>query len=156
MNDFKYFKSMELKTQEKILEQLREVKKFSDVEKPYRLALLESDIPVAFKSNALRKINTLQYMDPGSGEYYKIKQWVDSFMRIPFGITKHLPLSIDDGIEKCNDFMENAKKILDESVYGLEDAKTQILQMVGQWISNPNAIGTAIAKKVLWAREKQL
>ena len=23
-------------------------------------------------------------MDPGSGEYYKNKQWVDIFMRIPF------------------------------------------------------------------------
>ena len=28
----------------------------------------------------------LSYMDPGSGEYYKIKQWVDNFMRVPFGI----------------------------------------------------------------------
>ena len=27
-------------------------------------------------------------MDPGSGEYYKIKQWVDAFMSIPFGKNK--------------------------------------------------------------------
>ena len=40
-------------------------------------------------------------MDPGSGEYYKIKQWVDAFMSIPFGKTKQLPLTMDDGIEKC-------------------------------------------------------
>jgi ATP-dependent Lon protease len=32
-------------------------------------------------------------------------------------------------------------------VYGLDDAKLQILQMVGQWISNPLAMGTAIAIK---------
>jgi len=43
--------------------------------------------------------------------------------------------------------MENAKKTLDEAVYGLEDAKMQILQMVGQWISNPDSLGTAIAVK---------
>lgn len=145
MNDFKYFKNMELKTQEKILEQLREVKKFSDVEKPYRLALLESDIPVAFKSSALRKINTLQYMDPGSGEYYKIKQWVDGFMRIPFCKNATLPLSLEDGIDKCNDFLEKSKNILDDSVYGLDDAKMQIMQMMGQLISNPESVGSAIA-----------
>ena len=147
MNDFKYFKEMDLNNQKKILKQLKLVNKFSNVEKPYRLALLESNIPVEFKAHALKKINCLNYMDPGSGEYYKIKQWVDTFMRIPFGVTKNLPLTINDGIDKCNDFMENAKEILDKSVYGLEDAKTQILQMVGQWISNPNAIGTAIAIK---------
>ena len=145
MNDFKYFKSMELKTQEKILEQLREVKKFSDVEKPYRLALLESDIPVAFKSNALRKINTLQYMDPGSGEYYKIKQWVDGFMRIPFCKNATLPLTLDDGIDKCNEFLEKSKNILDKAVFGLDDAKMQIMQMMGQLISNPDSVGSAIA-----------
>ena len=43
--------------------------------------------------------------------------------------------------------MENAKKILDECVYGLEDAKMQILQYIGQWISNPETTGTAIAIK---------
>ena len=43
--------------------------------------------------------------------------------------------------------MENAKQILDNAVYGMEDAKMQILQMVGQWISNPNSLGSAIAVK---------
>jgi ATP-dependent Lon protease len=43
--------------------------------------------------------------------------------------------------------MLNAIKILDECVYGLNDAKMQILQMIGQCISNPNAMGTAIAIK---------
>ena len=131
----------------KILLKLEDVNKFSKVEKPYRISLLESDIPVEFKADALKKINTLEYMDPGSGEYYKIKNWVDTFMRIPFGKHNTLPISITDGPEKCQEFMENAKKTLDEAVYGLEDAKMQILQMVGQWISNPNSLGTAIAVK---------
>jgi len=43
--------------------------------------------------------------------------------------------------------MEDAKKTLDTAVYGLNDAKLQIMQMVGQWISNPKAVGTSIAIK---------
>ena len=43
--------------------------------------------------------------------------------------------------------MENAKNTLDKSVYGMDDAKLQIMQLVGQWISNPSATGTAIAIK---------
>ena len=147
MNDFKYFKNMDIDTQKKIILQLKEVNAYSKVDKPYRLQLLDSDMPIVYKSAALKKINVLNYMDPGSGEYYKIKQWVDTFMSIPFGKIQHLPLSIEDGIDKCSAFMEDAKKQLDECVYGLDDAKMQILQLVGQWLSNPNSIGTAIAIK---------
>tara|TARA_B100001093_G_scaffold512045_1_gene581176 strand:+ start:5683 stop:8049 length:2367 start_codon:yes stop_codon:yes gene_type:complete len=146
-NDYKYFKEMSIESQSKIITKLRAVKEYSKVDKPYKIQLLESDIPVEFKADALNKINTLDYMDPGSGEYYKIKNWVDTFMRIPFGKHNSLPVSIRDGPDKCQEFMENAKQILDNAVYGLEDAKMQILQMVGQWISNPNSLGTAIAVK---------
>tara|TARA_B100000795_G_C22806455_1_gene445227 strand:- start:2663 stop:4891 length:2229 start_codon:yes stop_codon:yes gene_type:complete len=147
MNDFKYFKGMEIEDQRKILKKLEEVNKYSNVEKPYRLALLDSDIPIAFKSAAMKKINILEYMEPGSGEYYKNKQWVDAFMRIPFNKHNTLPVSIKDGRDKCSDFMENAKKTLDECVYGLNDAKMQIMQFIGQWISNPNSVGSALAIK---------
>ena len=41
--------------------------------------------------------------------------------------------------------MENAKNTLDKAVYGLNDAKMQIMQMMGQLITNPSSIGTAIA-----------
>jgi ATP-dependent Lon protease len=41
--------------------------------------------------------------------------------------------------------MEDAQKCLDSAVYGLNDAKMQIMQMMGQLITNPKAIGTAIA-----------
>jgi len=147
MNDFKYFKDMNADNQQKILRKLKEVNEFSNVDKPYRLSLLESDIPVPFKATALKKINILNYMDPGSGEYYKIKQWVDTFMRIPFGKRNTLPFQISDGRDKCADFMEEAKKTLDECVYGLNDAKMQIMQFIGQWIANPNAVAPPIAIK---------
>jgi len=118
-----------------------------EVDKPYRLALLESAIPAKLKATAMQKINMLRSMDTCDAEYFKIKNWVDNFMRIPFCKYKSLSVSMADGIDKCHEFMANAKSILDKCVYGLDDAKLQILQMVGQWISNPQAMGTAIAIK---------
>ena len=147
MNDYKFFKGLKIEDQKKILDKLRDINKFTSVEKPYKIKLIEADIPVEYKAKALGKINTLEYMDPGSGEYYKIKTYVDNFMRIPFGIHKNLPITINDGEAKTEAFMANAKKILDDAVYGLEDAKMQILQLVGQWIANPNSLGNAIAIK---------
>jgi len=144
-NDFDFFEKLEIVQQKKIIKELREINKITRIEKPYRLTLLESDIPTTLKSAAMKKISSLRYMEPGSGEYYKIKNWVDTFMRLPFGNYKTLPISIDDGVEACHDFMANAQKTLNEAVYGLNDAKMQIMQLLGQLITNPKAIGTAIA-----------
>ena len=145
MNDFEFYDKMETGDQKKLIKELREINKITRIEKPYRLTLLESNIPIVFKAAAMKKISSLRYMEPGSGEYYKIKNWIDTFMRVPFGEYKMLPLSIEDGIDKCHDFMANAQKTLDDAVYGLNDAKMQIMQLLGQLVTNPSAIGSAIA-----------
>lgn len=147
MNDFKFFEKLETEEQKKIIKEVREINKISRVEKPYRMTLLESNIPAVFKASAMKKIASLRYMEPGSGEYYKIKNWVDTFMRIPFGKYETLPVNISDGVEACHEFMEKAQKTLDNAVYGLNDAKMQIMQMLGQLVTNPEAIGSAIAIK---------
>ena len=148
MNDLKYFHEvMTVEEQKHALEQIDLIKKHSDITKPYRLALLDATIPPQYKACAYRKMSTLRFMEPGGSEYYKMKNWVDAFMRIPFGKYKNLPISMADGVDKCHDFITNAKKILDDAVYGLNDAKLQIMQMLGQWIVNPAAIGTSIAIK---------
>jgi len=145
MNDFEFYNKLEVDKQKKIIKELREINKISRIEKPYRLTLLESDIPVIFKAAAMKKISSLRYMEQGSGEFYKIKNWIDTFMRIPFGEYNTLPISINDGVETCHEFMANAQQTLNEAVYGLNDAKMQIMQMLGQLITNPKAIGSAIA-----------
>ena len=43
--------------------------------------------------------------------------------------------------------MEKSIATLDSAVYGLHDAKMQIMQLIGQWIVNPDAFGSAIAIK---------
>lgn len=145
-NEIDYFKHrLSNKEQQTVMTDLKEINKHIYVEKPYRLALLQSKIPTKFKTVAMQRLNMLKSMDPTNNEYYKIKNWVDAFMRIPFGMYRNINISINDGIDVCDQFMENAKKTLDNCVYGLNDAKLQIMQMLGQWIVNPNSVGTAIA-----------
>ena len=147
MNDFAFFQKMDIEPQKKIIRELREINAITRIEKPYKLTLLESNIPSAFKACAMKRINALRYMDNGSGEFHKIKNWVDTFMKIPFGKFETLPVTIDNGVDACHDFMENALQKLDSAVYGLNDAKMQVMQMIGQLITNPQSIGTSIALK---------
>jgi ATP-dependent Lon protease len=144
-----YFKTcLSKNSQLEAIAKLEKLKEITKVSKPYLLHLVDLDIPDQYKACALRKINTMRSMcGHGNSEYFKIKSWVDSFLKIPFNKYNNLPISFADGIDQCHDFMENAKKILDSVTYGLEDAKIQIMQMIGLWLVNPNAIGCAIAIK---------
>ena len=148
MSEINYFKKkLSNSEQMKIMKDLKEINKSIKTDKPYRLLLLESPIPPMLKAQAMEKLNILKTMEPGESEYYKIKHWIDTFMKIPFCKYNNLEVNIKDGLEISHNFMVNAKQKLDNCVYGLDDAKLQIMQMIGQWITNPNAMGTAIAIK---------
>ena len=147
-NEMEYFKKkLSNKEQLKIMNDLKEVNEQIQIHVPYRVSLLDSQIPTKYKGSVMQKLNVLKSMEPSDNEYYKIKNWVDAFMRIPFGKYKELTVKMENGVEECNQFMADAMNTLDTCVYGLTDAKMQILQMIGQWISNPAALGTAIAIK---------
>ena len=141
----KYYKdNYKAKEQYELIKNMNEINDINIIKKPYRIKILESNIPVLFKAYAMNKINALQKMDPSNGEYSKLKYWIDNFMRIPFNNYVSLPVYITDGVEKCNAFMENAQLTLDTAVYGLNDAKMQFMQLLGQLISNPKSTGIAI------------
>ena len=147
-NEIDYFrKNLSNREQLRVMKDLKVINAHINIDKPYRLALLDSKMPAKFKAAAMQKLNVLRTMEPGDNEYYKIKNWIDTFMRIPFGMYKSLNVQMSDGVDVCHNFMANAKTTLDDCAYGLNDAKIQIMQMMGQWISNPSALGTAIAIK---------
>jgi len=147
-NEIDYFKKkLSNKEQLVAMKHLKEINSHTNVEKPYRLALLDTNMPAKFKAIAMQKLSILKSMEVGDNEYFKIKNWVDTFMRIPFGIYRNLNITMNDGLDVCHEYMDNAMTTLNNCVYGLDDAKLQILQMIGQWVSNPSAMGTSIAIK---------
>jgi len=112
---------------------------------PYKFKILGLPIPDYTKSTVIKKIMALSEMPSDSGESYKLKTWVDGFLRIPFGKTIPLPVKLEDGTKKCTEFITTARKNMNKSVYGMVPAKTQILQTISQWIVNPDSVGNVIA-----------
>lgn len=149
VSDLRFFKNtMNPTEQEKVLEELERIKSMTKIDKPYNIQLLENkSIPDKFKSIALKKINAMKVIAEGGGEYGKLKNWIDTFMRIPFDVYSKLPVSKHDETEKVQDFMQESMDTLNKAVYGMNDAKTQLMQMVAQWVANPDAVGNAIAIK---------
>jgi hypothetical protein len=106
--------------------------------------ILTMNLSPEIQSMVLSKYNSLQSLDPGTSEYFKHRNWLEKLTSIPFGIYKELPVKISDGSETCGSFMEKARKYLDESIYGQEESKLQILQFIGTKIANPDGRGLSL------------
>lgn len=143
----KYFKSLDSKKQKEFIHMMERVVKigFEDGDVPYKFKILQLPISDYMKCHIIKKSNALSDMPPDSGESYKLKNWIDGLLRIPFGKTIPLPVKFTDGKEKCTDFMKLSKKTMDSAIYGMDGAKTQIMQIIAQWIVNPVSVGNVIA-----------
>ena len=140
-NDEEYFKKIKPIEQETIIQQLKILQR-DDKAKPYMMQLLESNMPERYKLIGLNKISQLRKMDPA--ESNKLVNWVETFLKLPFNTSAYLPVTINDGVENCQKYMAHCETILNDCVYGMEEAKGQIMQLIGKWITNPESIGTSI------------
>jgi len=84
-------------------------------------------------------------MGADSGEAYKLRNWIDAFLKIPFGKIVPLPVTLEHGPLMCNAFMTDARRTMDKHIYGMVPAKTQILQIIAQLVVNPKSVGNVIA-----------
>lgn len=141
-----YFKELTPLKQEHILSQLIELKRLKG-NVPLRLQLLDLNIPSTAKSIVLNKMDALVTMNKSSGEYNKLIHWIETFMTIPFHKNSQLPVCKSDGIHACRHYITQCKDILDNAIFGMNEAKLQFMQLVGQWVTNPDSVGNSIALK---------
>jgi ATP-dependent Lon protease len=142
-----YFKNLKPVKQKHFMEMMTRVSKFSLEEgnAPYKFRVLDMPLSDYVKSQILKKIDLLDDMSHDNGESYKLKNWIEGFMRVPFGKTTPLPIRLTDGRDKCTKFMIESRKEMNKAIYGMNDAKLQIMQIISQWIVNPNSVGNVIA-----------
>ena len=141
VDDSNYFNDLSFLEKDKIIKRL-EIIKQSDSKKPYMIQIFESNMPDKFKLICINKISQLK-----NDHSQKLTAWIDSCLKLPFQTTTYLPVSLSDGLDKCQAYMRDCEMILNDCVYGMTDAKKQLMQLVGKWITNPNSIGTSIGLK---------
>ena len=141
------FKALSEDKKTKLLNVLGNRNKASGTSNPQQglmFKILTMDLPPETQSMVMSKYNSLQNLDPGSSEYFKLRNWLEKLTSIPIGIYKELPVTINNGVDLCRSFMENARKCLDNAIYGQEEAKLQILQFIGTKIANPSGRGLSL------------
>ncbi len=114
---------------------------------PYKFRVLELPISDSAKAAVIKKIDTLNVMSEDGNEVHKLRNWIEGFLRVPFGLQVPLPVKLEDGVDVCGKFLHESQDTLDKAVYGMSSAKVQIMQILAQWISNPTSVGNTIALK---------
>jgi ATP-dependent Lon protease len=138
------FKSMEAHRQKVLLDALEKRSDYTKKEQPLMFRLLQMNLKSETMALVMQKYNAMNTMDPSSGEYYKLRSWMEKLVSIPLGVYKEMPVRLEEGSDTCGVFMEKAKKCLNEAIYGQEEAKLQILQFIASKIANPTASGLSL------------
>jgi len=137
------FKTLAEEKQKSLIAAL-ERKPSTDASNNLMFRILTMKLPEETQSMVLAKYNSLQSLDPSSGEYFKMRGWLEKLTSLPLGIYKEIPAKISDGQELCGEFMNRASKCLNEAIYGQDEAKMQILQFIATKIANPTARGLSL------------
>ena len=137
------FKTLASEKQAQLITAL-ERKPVNDASQNLMFRILTMGLPPDTQSMVLAKYNSLQSLDPGAGEYFKMRAWLEKLTSLPLGIYKDIPVRIGDGTDACAAFMNRASKCLSEAIYGQEESKLQILQFIAGKIANPSASGMSL------------
>ena len=140
-----YFKSLTDLAKTEIIAQVRDIQYINDSSKPLKFKILESDMDINTKSIALKQIEKIRELDPSSGEYSKMDQWINGLIRIPINIYSKLPIDIESSKPDKQLFLKNTYNTLNRAIYGHKQAKTHILQVISKWIQNPTSSGNILA-----------
>ena len=130
-----FFSKLKNDDKTNILKQFKEINKENVSEKPLLFKFLAMNLPLKDKSYIVQKYLTLC-----SGGSTKLKYWIDSVVKIPFGIN----IGIDVKNIKTNKiklFLDKLKDTMDKAVYGHNEAKRHIIQIMGQQIKNSESKG---------------
>ncbi len=138
------FKALDAEKRKTLLKALEERPTATDSSMSLMFRILTMKLPKDTQAMVLAKYQSLQSMDPSTGEYFKLRNWLDKLCSVPFGNYKEMPVRIDEGADKCGQFMEKAMKYLDEAVYSQNESKLQILQFIASKIANPTANGLSL------------
>jgi len=140
-----YYHYLPKERKEIYLEKTKEIYEINGSNTPLRFKVIESDMDMKTKAIALENVDKMSEMDVSTGEHSKMDHWINGLMKIPFGKYSSIPITHESSIEEKREYIKGTYQILNKAIYGHQEAKTHILQVIGKWIKNPGSGGNVLA-----------
>ena len=132
-----YYASLSSDNKKSSLNKLREINKSFSETTPLLFKILNLNISIIQKNHILKKYLSIV---SSKGESTKLKSWMDNVMMLPLG--EYLNNNFKSfNSKQIKLFFDNLKKTMDNAVWGHDDAKHHIIQIMAQQYRNPQAKG---------------
>ena len=143
-----YFIEQDNLQRDNILTNLENIFKLTDTKQPKLFKILNSNLDAYHKKIALCKLQTIETMqqkDTSASDYFKLSQWLDTFLEIPFNTYK-TPSYMDESITtNPYKYLVDSRKHLDTVIYGQQKTKQHIIEILARMIQNPKTLGSVFA-----------
>ncbi len=136
----KYYSKLPEKERKEIMAHIKEINNYQSGDKPILFRIMEMPLSIGQKNHILKTYTTL--MSSRFPEK-KLRAWFDALMTIPFGKYKGINLN-EIKPKKVMGFLNDLETAMNNAAYGHDEAKRQIIQMMGQQIRNPKSKGNML------------
>jgi len=135
-----YFLNLSNSKKKSVISSVKEIHDYQTSDEPILFQILNTPVSLSQKNTMLK---TYTILITSRTPEKKLKAWFDALMKIPFGKYKGINIK-DIKPKKVKNFLDNLQSVMNNAVYGHDDAKRHILQMMGQQVRNPNAKGNIL------------
>ncbi len=135
-----YFAKLPNNKRHGALTNVKEINNYQHTTEPMLFQILNTPISLNQKNTMLK---TYTGLISSRTPEKKLKTWFDALMTIPFGKFKGINLK-EVKPKKVKHFLDNLQTVMDKAVYGHNEAKRQIIQMMGQQVRNPISKGSML------------
>ena len=144
-NHISYFIKQSDEQRDMTLNTLTDIFDLTDNNKPQFFKIINSNLDAYHKKIALNKLKMLDTMKTSDNEYFKLSQWIDNFLEIPFNTFK-TPSYLDESVlnNTCK-YITDSRTHLNNIIYGQNPTKQHILEILAKMITNPKTLGSVFA-----------
>jgi ATP-dependent Lon protease len=136
----KYYLSLPINDKIKVQANINEINNYQIIDKPAFFKIMDMPLELGQKNTILQAYKTLTSSD---NPETKLHSWFNALMTIPFGKFKGINIkSIKP--RQVKTFLNKLILVMDKVVYGHNEAKRQIIQMMGQQLRNPKSKGNML------------
>ena len=135
-----YFNSLDNNMKSDMINKLTRINNSVSTDKPLLFHIMSLPLEDDLKKTLLTKLNI---MDNSMGDNNKLRNWFNNFVKLPLGKYRGIDIT-NMKKKKVNKFLNSLMNKMNDAVWGHDEAKQQIIQIMAQKIRNPNCNGSVV------------
>ena len=136
-----HFTKFEEEQKQEFLNKFKAITEADSNSEPVLFKIVNLDLPEDQKNNILTEYMNIEN---SMSEKSKLKSWLENLLKIPFGKQTGINLENLQNVNDIKNFINKLQTRMNEAVFGHNEAKKKIIEIMAQYISNPDSKGNCL------------